>query len=679
MKIGKFHAKNYKSILDSGEVTLHSRITALIGKNESGKTNVLKALESFDRGYEYTENDLCLHSEMIKKLDSEGIGEGYVEIVTIWFTMESKDRLKLKEIHPKLGKMKTLKLTKYLDNSYSIESPEVSLDELKINRQEEIEKNVLKIRELSESFLDRLNKHSERYVPFVTSQSQYKNILSDILSFDPRKNPDVENIFNDFYNELRNLPNRDSQIQDDIEAFIKEIDPHKNAIGEIQSKKDGLEDQILEFLPNFVYFTDIEKLEDTVEIAEFLSNREGHKTLSNLIELCNLDVGHIEDAGEYEMLSELGSASTTITGMVNQSWTQEKVDVKIAIVKGKIVVSIFDNVIKKEHPPSIRSQGFQWFLSFYINFTAGSRRELKNTIILLDDPGVYLHPSGQKDLLNTLEGISESNQVILSTHSPFMVDRNKLKRTRIVTKREEEGTLIEEKYYESDYDALQPIRAAIGMTIGDSLFAMKKNLLIEGYSDELILEALSDLCSKKKKDHIDRSKISILPVNGAKKMPYFATLLTKENLEFLVLLDYDPEGRSVAKELEQIFNIHENNIITLDIVAEKGNDLEIEDLVDVDFYLEALNLAYSDYFQKKLEKESIGKEDLPEVSFKGIKKFFREKRIETNRRIDKIKVAKKIHDSIAEDRFPDEQTISNFSKLFKIINERIGKNIAVGT
>ncbi len=670
MIIEKFYIKNYRSILDSGEVNLDSKIAILIGKNESGKTCILKALESFKVDYEYAEDDLCLHSEAKEKVDL-GATKGDVEIMKIWFEIEAEDKGKLKEIHPQLTKIKTLIITKYFDNLYQVESPEISLEDLKINTGKEIEKNLSEIKQLAASFKEILDGHSQRLDPFSASKAQYDNIINEIIAFDPVANPDIDSVFNNFYKRFRSLPSRDGPIQNDIEASIKKMEAHKNRIKETLLEEEGVIGRILKILPSFMYFTEVEKLEDTIPISEFLANKEKHKTLSNLIELSGLHLEGIKDAGHYDILSSLGSASMTITRLVNKSWTQDTINVNIGIVRDEIVISIFDNVIKKQHPPSIRSQGFQWFLSFYINFTAGSRGELKNTIVLLDDPGVYLHPSGQKDLLDTLEKISESNQIVFSTHSPFMIDREKLKRIRMVSKKEGKGTLIEEKYYKSDYDALQPIRASIGMTIGDTLFTAKRNLLVEGYSDELILEAMSEVVSKKKKNYINTSKISILPVNGADKMPYFATLLAKENLKFLVLLDYDREGRKIAKELKEKFGMNDNNILTLEILAEKGDDLEMEDLIDIDFYLEALNLAYGDIFQKKLPKLRITKGDLREASFKGIKEFFREKRVGVSKRVDKIKVAKRIRDLVAEDKALKEQTILNFSQLFKIINERV--------
>lgn len=674
MRIKKCNIENFRSILNSGEILLDPKITVLIGRNESGKTNILKALEFFEGEHEYTKDDLCLHSELRRIIDSGETTKKRRAITGVWYQVEREDRPKLLDIHPKLSKINEIKCTRFFDNSYLVESQGVALDGLKTTKAREIIRSFTAITELANSLKKTLDGHAKRHPPFSDSEVQYNKIINGILEFRPHLDENVVPVFTGFYNSLLSLPNADERIQNDVKQFKQEVQPHTNKIKETLSREEGGEsvlDEVLAILPQFVYFADIEKLEDTVPIEDFLANPDEHKTMSNLIKLCGLDLSHVKDAGDYEMLSELRSASTVVSGLVNESWKQERVDLSIRIVRDKVVVSLYDNIIGKEHPPSIRSQGFQWFLSFYINFTAGSQGELSNTIILLDDPGVYLHASGQKDLLNTLEKISQSNQIILSTHSPFMIDRFKLDRIRIVSKKEPTGTLIEEKFYKSDFDALHPVRASIGMTLGDTLFTVKKNLLVEGYSDELILEAMSRFCNKQGKEYVDTSKVSVLPANGADKMPYFATLLAKENLSYVVLLDDDPEGRRIAKQLKEKFNIPEESILTLGALTHAGRDAGIEDLIDFDFYLEALNLVYKAVFKEKLGKETLTKGELQEDSMKGINRFFRHNRIGTSGRLDKIKVAKSICQLLADQKIPTPGTISNFSGLFKLINQRM--------
>src|ERR1700730_17926122 len=61
MKLVSFQIKNYKVIDDTKPVKADPRVTALVGKNESGKSSVLKSLwksrnvagANFDRLYDY--------------------------------------------------------------------------------------------------------------------------------------------------------------------------------------------------------------------------------------------------------------------------------------------------------------------------------------------------------------------------------------------------------------------------------------------------------------------------------------------------------------------------------------------------------------------------------------------------------------------------------------------------
>jgi len=462
-------------------------------------------------------------------------------------------------------------------------------------------------------------------------------------------------------------------IQNDIEKFIGAIENIKLQITKIIEESEDIIDTILETLPNFVYFSTMEKLTDSVAIDEFLNNKEKYKTLDNLIKLVGLNIERLKKAEEYERLADETAASTTITGLINESWKQEKVNVRLRLDPGKIIVYIEDEVGALD-PPSRRSQGFQWFLSFYINFTVGSKGEFKNTILLLDDPGVYLHASGQRDLLKTLDKISNYNQIVFSTHSPFLIDRNRFKRVRIVHKEKHKvGTKIEEKFYISEYDALEPIRASIGMTLGDALFTTKKNILVEGISDSIILEAFANLCKERNKAYIDVMKISIIPVGGAEKMPYYSTLLSKENLDFVVLLDYDSDGRKTAKELKEKFGIKEELIITLNKINETtGEDIEIENLVNFDIYLQATNSAYKEIFKVKIGKENISAEDVDSHDFAGLKKFFRAKKIGQSGKVDKILTAKSLATLLQDKKNTiSDADLDKWSKLFDCLNKNL--------
>jgi predicted ATP-dependent endonuclease of OLD family len=88
---------------------------------------------------------------------------------------------------------------------------------------------------------------------------------------------------------------------------------------------------------------------------------------------------------------------------------------------------------------------------------------------------LHLHPAGQKDLARLIENLSIKNQVVYTTHSPFMINREYPERVRVVTK-EEIGTQIDTDAYRDNW---KPLRQSIGLTVGDLFFFSNKGVLLE--------------------------------------------------------------------------------------------------------------------------------------------------------------------------------------------------------
>ena len=136
-------------------------------------------------------------------------------------------------------------------------------------------------------------------------------------------------------------------------------------------------------------------------------------------------------------------------------------------VNGKVLYIDFSDSTTVLDPPDARSLGFRWYLSFYINFVSKSVGGKTNSFIfLIDEPGIHLHPSGQKDLIKVLEDISTNNQVIYTTHSPFLVDREHPERVLLITK-DTDGTHVDSVSYRENW---KPLRREVGLTIDDLFF-----------------------------------------------------------------------------------------------------------------------------------------------------------------------------------------------------------------
>jgi predicted ATP-dependent endonuclease of OLD family len=301
---------------------------------------------------------------------------------------------------------------------------------------------------------------------------------------------------------------------------------------------------------------------------------------------------------------------------------------------------------------------------------ARTKGDLGNSILLLDNPGLQLHPSGQKDLLSTLEELSNQNQIIYTTHSPYLLNIEHLENVRLVERERDTGTIINEKYYHSPLDSLRPIRDSLGFTLRDSFCISNETLLVEGQSDKDILEGMLIYLRKNKLIEYDLSHILINSIGGAKKMPFYAFFLLTEALKFAVILDNDPTGISASKELRGLDKIDEKQIIILNKVKEKDN-ITIEDLINPNFYNLAVNAAYKEIFNNKSHPE-IRTEEIDYRGYGLANKYSRYFNDNSLGSFDKIMIARRIKndlENVRESSIIGEDTIKYFKDLFCLVNE----------
>ena len=141
-----------------------------------------------------------------------------------------------------------------------------------------------------------------------------------------------------------------------------------------------------------------------------------------------------------------------------------------------------------------RSEGFQWLVSFFIVFFAQAADQLKGAILLLDEPGLSLHGLKQREFRKTLSRLAEGNQLIFTTHSPFLVGPDELDIVRVVEMTDRNvGTKVHTEIAADDPASLLPLQEALGYDLAQSLFAQQRNLVLEGLTDYWYIEATASL------------------------------------------------------------------------------------------------------------------------------------------------------------------------------------------
>lgn len=443
IKLTKIKIKEYKSIYET-ELDINDRIIVIAGKNESGKTNILKALRD---GIQDKFDDDCKplgldRTNPTLEMEFEFAGEYLNKIY-------SKKIFKNKEIYT-LNIIRSMNVIDKVSGSL--------IEEIK----EYINKEIAKIVENnSEIINDFSNLKSDIYFEGVDGKQYVIEYITFYFVNQLFYNGDKEDL--PFVADLQSKIEEDAdgnQIEfENIEKLVKIIEEkfkeQKEFIDDINNKN---------IFSDFVYFSSFDDmLPDEIDYLELEKEeyRKNNKGFINLLNYLNISVEEFvkrmnEDVRNVQ--NYLRNLSTKMTGNFSDIYTQETIELSLQKDGSKIVINIFDKNDKDySKKPSQRSQGFQWFLAFYL--VLNSKKCKDNTILLIDEPGLFLHAKAQEDILNYFE-TKIHNQIIYTTHSPFLIDVNNMHRVRLAINNRDDnnGTKIINKYYAvSDFDTITPL------------------------------------------------------------------------------------------------------------------------------------------------------------------------------------------------------------------------------
>ena len=190
-----------------------------------------------------------------------------------------------------------------------------------------------------------------------------------------------------------------------------------------------------------------------------------------------------------------------------------------------------------------------------------------------------LHALKQRDFRETLSKLSESNQTLYTTHSPFLVGPDELDLVRVVELNDRnEGTKIHTTITSSDPAALLPLQEALGYDLAQSLFAQQRNLVLEGLTDSWYVDAVSALFKDAGLSSLNE-KIALVPANSAGKVVYFATILAAQKLKVAALLDSDAAGENAAKQDVLVHTLGAKGILRTKDFTDEISKAEIEDML----------------------------------------------------------------------------------------------------
>jgi predicted ATPase len=415
------------------------------------------------------------------------------------------------------------------------------------------------------------------------------------------------------------------KIRADLIARAAMLSPPLQALkGRLDAFRDGSAvkaaiDVLSKRMPKFLYFSNYDRMSGDVSIDQLRQDiaqnkvSEGDRVFRAFLDFAGTTLDELAGVTRFEDLrARVESASIRITRQIFEYWSQNKhLKVNFTIDAGRggdpppfnagtiMRARIYNQLHEMTVPFNDRSAGFVWFFSFLVLFSQ-VKKQHGNVIILLDEPGLNLHAKAQGDLLRYFkEKLRPEHQVIYTTHSPFMVPPDDLASVRTVEdvvhlrspfEFEALGTKVGDDVLSTDRDTLFPLQGALGYEITQSLFVGEHTLLVEGPSEILYFQAMSAELVARKRTALDR-RWTVCPCNGIDKVQAFMSLFGGNKLHIAVLLDLASGQKGPVERLKRSELLKAGHVLTVaDFCAKKEAD--IEDMFDPDLYAAILNGAY---------------------------------------------------------------------------------------
>lgn len=461
-------------------------------------------------------------------------------------------------------------------------------------------------------------------------------------------------------------------------------------------------------IPKFLYFSDYDLLPGKLNLKNLAARLAAaksdptnahkqiepkHQAVLALLRMADVRLEDFSDgAASYEDLkAQIEAVSINLTDQVLNFWKQnEDLEVEVDIRQDSKDAAPFNDgpnlylrIRNRRHrgvstPFDQRSRGFIWFFSFLVWFdSVQDQLKLKapkshsQLILLLDEPALALHALAQTDFLRYIDHLAKSHQVIYTTHSPFMINSDRLHQVRVVEDRPNVGTVISDNLSGSDARTIFPLQAALGWNIAQNLFIAKHNLLVEGVSELVLLQAMSKVVESAGGKGLN-SNITIVPVGGLSNVATFISLLNGNGLKFAVLHDYNgrPDQKLdslVQQKLlnkKQVFNFSQFRDVAN--IGKNTTASDLEDLLDVPTYLEFFNKA----FAKELKGAMIAESALPQGDriVQRVEKYLASEGVKVRQTpgYNHYAVAAAFTSDVPEN--VEEEVIQRFSALFEALN-----------
>lgn len=370
---------------------------------------------------------------------------------------------------------------------------------------------------------------------------------------------------------------------------------------------ESIATEVFKEIPTFEFFEDFSSLlPNKIDLEDVLSENtavEGYKAAKNFLMIAGLDAKFFDQKNNRILKQKIERLNGEITINFQDYWRQKvgknnKINLNFDLEhydfthpekSGKPYLEFWIRDNNERLYPKQRSRGVRWFLSFYLELKASATEKNKKRILLIDEPGLSLHARAQEDVLKVFEDLKENMQIIYTTHSPHLIDPNKIYRLLAVQRANVDDDYSETLIFDAktlnqaSTDTLSPIYSLMGTRLNDQQFIQSKNnIIVEDISTYYYYSAFFKVFGV-------NGDVYFLPATDVKNVTTLANLLLGWKIHFIVVLDDDLNGRKVYDEFKHNMFFNDDHLSRQRMVKLDGIKGAEDILSTIDFKKHVLN------------------------------------------------------------------------------------------
>ncbi len=204
------------------------------------------------------------------------------------------------------------------------------------------------------------------------------------------------------------------------------------------------------------------------------------------------------------------------------------------------------------------------------------RSEGRELVLVIEEPESHLHPRAVREVARILQDLMQHRQIIVTTHSPLMANRQRAGANVIVENQSARSAM-----------SISEVRETLGVAASDNLESAEVVLLVEGETDARALGSILVYQRPEIEEAIKTHRLRLEPIRGTRNLAPRASQLADSVCSVHCVVDSDETAHEHVNEAisQGILQAHDVTVLSFQGMRES----ELEDAVAHDILEAVLN------------------------------------------------------------------------------------------